>query len=137
MPLLFVHGAQDELLARDQVAQSEAGGGEQECQASAGEGVGDARSRGIATFNKERDYVLAAVCRLETEDLVDQGQLSLSGMRRFSLFWQGKKWWAALCPVSRSAVPGGDTSSISLPHPSGGGVLSSNQPRRTALQSMD
>lgn len=73
-PLLFVHGAQDELLERDQIAQSKAGGDERECQASTGgEGVGEARSRSIVTFNEEGDYVLAAVCRLETEDLVDQG----------------------------------------------------------------
>lgn len=35
--------------------------------------MGEARSRSIVTFNEEGDYVPAAVCRLETEDLVDQG----------------------------------------------------------------
>lgn len=50
----------------------EAKGDERECQASAGgEGVDAARS--VVTFNEEGDYVPAAVCRLETEDLVDQG----------------------------------------------------------------
>lgn len=45
-----------------------------ECQASAGvEAVGKAGSRSIVTFNKEGDYALSAVCRLETEDLVYQG----------------------------------------------------------------
>lgn len=72
--LLFVCGAQDELLERDQITQSEAGGDERECQASAGaEGMCEAGSRSIVTFNEKSDYVPAAVCRLETEDLVDQG----------------------------------------------------------------
>lgn len=35
--------------------------------------MGDAGSRSIVTFNEEGDYVLAAVCRLQTEDLVDRG----------------------------------------------------------------
>lgn len=58
-----------------------------------GEDVGEARSCSTVTFNELGDYVLAAVCRLETEDLVRDNYLSLE-LRDFSLFWQGKKCWA-------------------------------------------
>lgn len=123
------------LLERDQLAQSGAQGDETECQASAGgEGVGEARSRSTVTFNEQGDYVLAAVCRLETKDLVRDNYLSLE-LGDISLFWQERN--SGQCPASRPAAPGGEASGISFPHPTGGGVLSSNQPRRTGLQSMD
>lgn len=49
------------------------------------------------TFNEQGDYVLAAVCRLDTKDLVWDNYLSLQ-LGGFSLFWQEKKHWAAQHP---------------------------------------
>lgn len=55
--------------------------------------MGEARSWSTVTFNVQGDYALAAVCRLETEDLDRDNYLSLE-LGDFSLFWQGKKCWA-------------------------------------------
>lgn len=76
--LLLVRGAAGEGSARS----------EQEMRgtvSAGGEDVGEARSWSTVTFNEQGDYVLAAVCRLETKDLVRDNYLSLELRDFFSL----------------------------------------------------